>query len=268
MEAIRGGDAAVQRRFHFRQACPQRGELAADLGTVVVLPGLLGLAQATAKEQALLPRPGAEFGHRAAEVGFGEYAWRGRGIGLAHEATALLGDAQQRQAHRIGPAAVGDQARGGPPDQDRFRVLATGQVRHRLAHLGLQATAQRQHLAAAAEGVDGEVDGGAGGGRFGDGGADIQLQGGAVAGLQAHRQTVGEDGLQGQHADEAGTERGGVEFELAEPPEPGVGGVAETGGEDFGAQSLQLEMLGQQLHALVPADCVRQHVHTTPLRHP
>ena len=36
----------------------------------------------------------------------------------------------------------------------------------------------------------------------------------------------------------------------------------------LGTQSLQLEMLGKQLHPFVPAHRVRQNTHTTPLRRP
>ncbi|MNQ33957.1 hypothetical protein D3C85_474020 [compost metagenome] len=117
-------------------------------------------------------------------------------------------------------------------------MLAAGQVRHRLAHRRLQPPAQGQYLAAAAERVDREEDGDAGGGRLGDGGADVQFQHRATAGLDTDRQAVGEDRLQGEDPHQAGAEGCGVDFEVGDAPEPGITGLGELGREHFRPQPL------------------------------
>jgi hypothetical protein len=44
---------------------------------------------------------------------------------------------------------------------------------------------------------------------------------------------------------------------MSDTPEPGIARLRQVRAKGFGTQALQLKMLGQQLHAFVPANRVR-----------
>ncbi|CRR38910.1 hypothetical protein PAERUG_P45_London_17_VIM_2_12_12_04040 [Pseudomonas aeruginosa] len=268
MQGQRRGRAACQQAFHLRQAGPERGELATDFHRVVLVTRLLRQAQAPAEEQRLLPGPRAERLHAPAQGRLRQHQWRRRDVGQADIGAALLRHAQQRQAHGVGLAVVADQPQRRSPDGDRLGVLAAGQVRQRRADPRLQTALQRQQLTRPPQRTDRQVDVQQRpfGGRQRC--LQVELQRRVDTSLHAHRQAVGQDRFEVQDPHLAGAQRRGVQFQGGHAPEPRVAGLSGARRQRLGTQSLQLEMLGKQLHPFVPAHRVRQNTHTTPLRRP
>ena len=251
-------DPAVQCGLDAGQAGPDGAQLAAQFGAFHSFAVVLQPAQTDCEKVDLVPGEGAELVDFQADRRVGREPWAGRLVGQAGKRLAFAVQAQQRQVERIAQAGPGDQAHVRPQHRQRLGELATFQVWQRLALQAAQAFAPGHQLAGPPLGGDGQVDHQL---------AvtetivivELQLQQRVLAPLaiKVDDQPVGHHRAQFAHPHQAAAQARVVDDQALDPPEPRMGPQCMTCRQGFCAQRLQLEVLWQQGHALVPADRVR-----------